>query len=78
MRLILIACCLITATTIRSQEIPMTDSYSVNFDRNTLRTRTDRFLTTLTMGGNTVEVDDIQRMYHDLSSRQLVVQPGQQ
>ena len=77
MRLKTLACWLMTAMTVAAQDIPTTESYSVNFDRNTSRTRTDRMLTSLTMGGNTVEVNNSQLMYHDLTNQQLVVQPGQ-
>lgn len=62
---------------VAAQEKPSADSYPVNFDRNTQRTRTDRQLNSLTMGGNTVQVDDPQRMYHDLTAQRFVVRPGQ-
>ncbi len=60
-----------------AQERPTTDSYDVNFDRSTKRTRSDRILNSLTMGGNTVQVDDSQYMYHDLTAQRFVVRPGQ-
>ena len=65
------------ATATAAQELPTAESYDVNFDRNTKRTRTDRMLSSLNMGGNTVEVDNTQLMYHDLTDRYLVVRPGQ-
>ena len=77
MRLKTLAYWLMTTIAATAQEIPPAESYNVNFDRNTLRTRTDRTLTALTMGGNTVEVSNSQLMYHDLTHQQFVVQPGQ-
>lgn len=77
MRLLSIACWLMAATVIVAQEMPTTDGYSVNFDRDMQRTRTDRVLTRLIMEGSSVKVDDPKRMYHDLTRQQFVVHPGQ-
>lgn len=73
----LICCMLLLPAAIAAQEKPSVDSYTLNFDRNTPRTRTDRILNSLAMGGNTVHVDDPQRMYHDLTAQRFVVRPGQ-
>ena len=71
-------CCLfLLPAVIAAQEQPTADSYTVNFDRSTKRTRSDRYLNSLTMGGNTVQVDDTQRMYYDLTEQRFVVRPGQ-
>lgn len=66
-----------TAMAVAAQDIPTPDSYGVNFDREAQRTRTDRVLTRLILGGQSVKVDDTKRMYHDLTHQQFVVQPGQ-
>ena len=74
---ILFSCLLLTSMAATAQEKPTTASYTVNFDRSAVRTRTDRVLNSLTLGGNTVSVQNPSLMYHDLTQQHFTARPGQ-
>lgn len=77
MKQLLVFLLLANALYLAAQEKPSANSYAVNFDRSTLRTRTDRQLTALKLGGNSVQVENEQLMYHDLTQQLLTVRPGE-
>ena len=54
-----------------------TESYAVNFDRNTTRTHASRYMNSISLAGTTIAIEDRTRMYYDLTPQQFVVQPGQ-
>lgn len=60
-----------------AQEVPSAESYAVNFDRSTERTRTDRVLTRIALEGATLSLAQPRLMYNDMTSKQFVVQAGQ-
>lgn len=61
----------------RAQDVPSTDTYTVNFDRDTRRTHASRYLTSLSMAGTSVAIEDRTRMYYDLTPQRFVASPGQ-
>lgn len=69
---------LLTAFTLTAsaQDVPTTESYIVNFDRNTVRTHSRRQLTAISIDGNALAFTDPSRMYADLTPQMLTVQPG--
>ena len=65
------------ATVAIAQEVPTTESYAVNFDRSTARTRTDRLLSAVALGHTTLALTDRYVMYADLTPQFFTVHPGE-
>lgn len=53
------------------------DTYPVAFAKDTKRTRNDRVLNGITLGGTTLSVAEPMKMYNDLTAHSFVVQPGE-
>ena len=60
-----------------AQALPTTESYVVNYDRSTARTRNDRLLSAIMLGSTSVALDNRYVMYADLTPQYFTVHPGE-
>lgn len=74
-KLLLIAVLVAAANQTMAQ--PSTESYAVNFDRTTERSRTDRLLSAVRLGASSVALANRYVMYADLTPQFFTVHPGE-
>ncbi len=75
-RLLFIVSCLIAAG-VAAQDVPTTESYAVNYDRSTARTRDDRLLAAVQLGSTSIALTNRYVMYADLTPQFFTVHPGE-
>ena len=68
-RFVYVVAMCVVATGVMAHDVPSAESYVVNFDRSTKRTRADRVLSVLTLDDATLVVAQPGMMYNDMTHK---------
>jgi len=76
-RFLILLCSVFSVAFVSAQEVPSTETYALNYSRDTEQTRTDRVLSTISLGNKTVTVANSKLLYNDMTSECFTVHRGQ-